>query len=58
MMWLFSSSLVGFITTTEIYFELCAQILEDDFNGLNEGLDPNRAQCARDQIIQNNCEFG
>jgi len=36
---------------------LCIVRLEHDFNGLKEALDPNRAQCARDQMIQNDCEL-
>jgi hypothetical protein len=31
--------------------------LKHDFNGLDEALDPNRTQCARGQMIQNDCEL-
>ena len=31
--------------------------LKHDFNGLDEALDPNRSQCTRDQMIQNDCEL-
>ena len=31
--------------------------LKHEFNRLDEVLDPNRAQCARNQMIQNNCEL-
>ena len=31
--------------------------LKHDFNRLDEVLDPNRAQCARNQMIQNDCEL-
>jgi hypothetical protein len=37
--------------------DLCILRLKHEFNRLDEVLDPNRAQCARDQMIQNDCEL-